>query len=325
MQSMSDDAPSEEMVLWAYRMILGREAENQRVVEDQLRLYPNLAALRRSFLGSEEFFKNTLSHLRISLKGDEPVSDIETTGSPDKLARLFAHVDRSWESLGTAQPFWSVITDDGFISERLTAERIAEFYRSGEGEFRNFLAALARAGISLSQKTTCLEYGCGLGRLTQQLARQFPRTIGVDISTAHLELAEKHAGIAGLKGIEWVHLQNLSDLGKLPEVDVIYSLIVLQHNPPPVIEAIIGTFARILKPGGVAYFQVPTYRRGYQFQLDAYLEEWESRDGMEMHVFPQERVFKLFAEAGAVPLSVIEDGCTGQYDERSNTFIFQKR
>jgi SAM-dependent methyltransferase len=187
-------------------------------------------------------------------------------------------------------------------------------------------AALTRLGVALDGKGTCIEYGCGLGRVTRHLAPHFARTIGVDISAAHLELARELAEAAGVRGIEWLHLDTIDRLSALPQADFIYSVIVLQHNPPPVIEKILLAFARLLKPGGIAFFQVPTYRVDYEFRLAEYLRDQVGRKEMEMHAFPQARVFEIFAEAGAVPLSVVEDGATGnRRGERSNTFVFQAR
>jgi len=44
-----------ESVVWAYRMILGREPESPTVVEHHLRRHDTLAALRRTLFSSEEF------------------------------------------------------------------------------------------------------------------------------------------------------------------------------------------------------------------------------------------------------------------------------
>jgi hypothetical protein len=45
----------------------------------------------------------------------------------------------------------------------------------------------------------------------------------------------------------------------LPKVDAVVTLIVLQHNPPPVIKLILRSLLDALKQGGVAYFQLLTY------------------------------------------------------------------
>ncbi len=313
---------SREAVEWAYRLLLGREPESDAVVESQMEGNRDLGQLRNNFLSSPEFNDRLPPAARLQLHGGEPPNIIESDGSPELLARLFEHIHRSWHQFGEEQPFWSVLTAPEYRGQ---PEEVAidRFFASGKAEIERFQKTLARVGLSLAGKRTCLEYGCGLGRVTRHLAPHFDRITGVDISAAHLAKARALADAKGIEGIDWLHLKSLDQLDALPQVDVIYSLIVLQHNPPPVIERIIKTFARILRPGGIAYFQVPTYRVGYDFRLADYLNG-KLKPGMEMHVYPQSRIFRIFAEADAVPVSVVEDGCTGILRERSNTFIFQK-
>lgn len=313
---------SREAVEWAYRLLLGRDPESEAVIARQMEGNQDLAQLRNNFLGSAEFAPALPPGVRIQLHGGEPPNVIESDGSPELLARLFEHVHRSWHQFGEEQPFWSVLTSPEYRDQPQDAA-IDRFFASGKAEVERFQKTLTRIGLGLDGRSTCLEYGCGLGRVTRHLAPHFERTTGVDISAAHLAKAKALAEAKGIGGIDWLHLRSLEQLADLPQVDVIYSLIVLQHNPPPVIERIIKTFARILRPGGIAYFQVPTYRFGYDFRLADYLRN-PLKPGMEMHVYPQDRIFRIFAEAGAVPVSVVEDGCTGLPRERSNTFVFKK-
>ena len=65
-------------------------------------------------------------------------------------------------------------------------------------------------------------------------------------------------------------------------------MIVLQHNPPPVIRLIVRAFLKALNPGGMAYLQVLSYRVGYRSSPGEYLEnEAKKHVMMEMHVLPQ--------------------------------------
>ena len=78
--------------------------------------------------------------------------------------------------------------------------------------------------------------------------------------------------------------------------------------------------------GGNAYFQVPTFRAGYSFSLDAYLRDDLGKGEMEMHVLPQRRILAMAAAHGLELLEVIEDPWTGMRPgEVSNTFLFEKR
>lgn len=317
-------AVTSEAVRWGYRLFLAREPESSDAVAAKLH-HADLASLRAEFLGSPEFqAKQPALPAAHDLQGFEPARVIECDGTSDQLARLFEHVDASWHQLGKEDPYYSVLTHPQYLG--LPSEAIIEkFFASGRDESRRFQLALERCGKSLAGRPTCLEFGCGLGRVTQALAPLFETTTAVDISRAHIALAERHARDMGVRGIEWRHLESIAALDDLPQVDVVYSIIVLQHNPPPVIDRIVASFARVLKPGGIAYFQVPTYRSDYEFRLADYLRDQVGHHGMEMHVFPQSRIFWRFADQGAIPLSVVEDGYTGRRPgERSNTFLFER-
>jgi SAM-dependent methyltransferase len=322
---VSTDKTTPEAVTWAYRLLLNREPESEAIVDERMASSPNIARLREVFIGSGEFRARAPAALKLLLGGDEPPRTIETTGDTALLQRLFEHVNRSWQHLGETDPYWSVLTAPQYRG-RPSNEDVERFFASGAAEMKRIEAALARVGVALDGHGICIEYGCGLGRVTRHLAPHFARTVGVDISAAHLSLARELAEANGIGGMEWLHVDTIDRLSVLPEADFIYSMIVLQHNPPPMIEKILVAFARLLKPGGIAFFQVPTYRVDYEFRLADYLRDQVGRKEMEMHAFPQARVFEIFAEAGAVPLSVVEDGATGnRRGERSNTFIFHSR
>lgn len=314
---------SRDAVVWAYRLILGREPESEAAIRDHVRGAADFTALRRAFLDSAEFSSLSGQRERQGLDGDEPARTIETSGDPAMLRKLFEHIDQTWQHLGDTDPYWSVLTSAEYRGKP-AQEDIDRFFASGKAEVERLFNSFAREGIR-PRSGVCVEYGCGLGRVTRYLAEHFERVVGVDISASHLALAEKLATAAHVGGVQWTHLESLESLESLPETDFIYSMIVLQHNPPPVIERIIATFARILKPGGIAHFQVPTYRADYEFRLDDYLKSHAGRREMEMHAFPQRRIFEIFSDAGAIPVMVVEDGSTGfRHGERSNTFTFRK-
>ncbi len=322
---MSTDETTRDAVIWAYRLLLGREPESAAAVAVHVSNSPTLSALREAFFASDEFRSRRSAATRTPLHGDEPPRIVETEGDPQLLSRLFEHVNRTWRHLGEIEPYWSVLTAPEYRGAPST-EHVARFFASGASDVDRMRRALDRDGLALDGKRVCLEYGCGLGRATRHLAPLFARTIGVDISASHLKRARELAERDGVERVDWLALDTLQDLDALPSADFIFSMIVLQHNPPPVIERILSTFARLLNRGGIAYFQVPTYRADYEFRLAEYVRSQVGRTEMEMHAFPQRRVFEIFAEHDALPVSVVEDGATGYRDgERSNTFIFRKR
>ena len=163
------------------------------------------------------------------------------------------------------------------------------------------------------------------GRVTRYLAERFEKVFGYDISKPHLQLAEEYLVNEGIKNVSLHHISKPSDIKNLPKVDVVYSVIVLQHNPPPIISFIVREMMRALNPGGIAFFQVPTYREGYRFSLQEYINSEATKREMEMHVLPQSTVFEIVGKEGGRLIEVFEDGWTGSgHGERSNTFLIQK-
>ena len=145
------------------------------------------------------------------------------------------------------------------------------------------------------------------------------------MSAPHLAMARQHLAQSGLANVDFVHLQQRDDLGQLAGIDLFFSLIVLQHNPPPVILDILDRAFAALNPGGVAFFQVPTYREGYRFSATGYWQDVASRTAMEIHFVPQAAIFDLAGRHGLRLLEVRNDNCLGSSDSTiSNTFLMRK-
>jgi SAM-dependent methyltransferase len=160
------------------------------------------------------------------------------------------------------------------------------------------------------------------------LARKFARVKALDISLPHLDIARRVVDEIGQSNVEFVHTSKIESLAALDSADLFYSCIVLQHNPPPVIFEILTRALAGLKPGGFAFFQLPTYGAGYVFDLEAYIARLAAggSEGMEMHILPQETVFRIIADQGCVALEVQPDYCCGSYDTWvSNSFFVEKR
>lgn len=256
---------------------------------------------------------------------DTPPIHIETEVNDQDLARLLAHTERVWTQLGDSEPHWSVISAERFRQNELDAHR-NEFYDSGRGDVHTFNAFLARNGVGASGLHKVLEYGCGLGRVTRFLAAQFAAVEAFDISPSHLRQAEEYLQRSGLQNVALKRVRALNDIGTAVDLDAVFCVIVLQHNPPPVIVAVLQRLLARLRPGGVAYFQVPTHATDYRFRLDDYLAHGLAANHVEMHYVPQRRIFEIAHQAQCQVLEVREDDWVGRREvELSNTFLLQKR
>jgi SAM-dependent methyltransferase len=320
-------AVTKDEVRSLYRMILGREPESESTVLS-LSKSKDLRTLRESFLCSPEFVRSRSSSAAGKKIGvsvlplDVPGNEIEHIASATQLGDCLARIKLAWSHLGVVRPHFSVLTDRQFLPENLNGN-IDKFWASGEAEASHVENMLARYGFADRSTKICLEYGCGVGRVTTALARRFAQIHAYDISQAHLTQAQLRARDVGANNIQF-HLCADGFLDELTLCDFFYSRIVFQHNPPPIIHHLINRTLRSIKPNGIAIFQVPTYRVGYSFRIDAWLAADHALD-MQMHCLPQAVIFEAIAAEKCDLLSVREDNSTGDPERFiSNTFIVRK-
>jgi hypothetical protein len=117
---------SNEDVILAYRLLLGREPESAAVVENHARSAAGLADLRERFLSCAEFEAGRVPRLPSALDLGGPIGvDVDVDAA--ELQKLFARVEQTWQSLGSTDPFWSVLSADEFRKENFQ-ENYAAFY-----------------------------------------------------------------------------------------------------------------------------------------------------------------------------------------------------
>ncbi len=156
-----------------------------------------------------------------------------------------------WNQLGKDDPFWAVLTDPTKQGGRWDP---SEFFQTGVDEIATVMKEMARLKVSIHRKNA-LDFGCGVGRLSQALATHFDEVHGIDISPSmigHANRLNQHAGKCHY------HLNSSSDLKLFPDnqFDFVYSVIALQHIETRYQKDYLAEFFRVLKPNGVAVFQI---------------------------------------------------------------------
>ncbi len=304
-------------VIWCYRTLLRREPES----EEAVRFHANCTDLRtlvHRFITCEEFAR--VHALPTFHPMPLPVHHIDVRVDASQLAAAIAKVKAAWTHMGEERPHHSVLTNEAFLPQNLS-QTIDHFWASGEREAAQVLAVMRAHSHSAAGKV-CVEYGCGVGRITGPLARHFASYYAYDISAAHLAEARKRVDSLGLTNVTLVQCAD-SFLSDLRPCDTFYSRIVFQHNPPPLMDALVRSALRALKPGGLGIFQLPTYADGYTFDFRQWLKDGHTLE-MEMHCLPQRHVFQAIADSGCVPLEVCEDGSVGDPRFISNTFVVRR-
>ncbi len=98
--------------------------------------------------------------------------------------------------------------------------------------------------------------------------------------------------------------------------DYCYSLLTLQHNPPPVIAYLVKALLKRLKKGGVAALHVPIRHPFYRFDLTQYLVPEPAGSTIEMHILPREALRRCVRASGSeIPDSVNWGYTKGVYSE----------
>lgn len=312
---------SRDDVIFAYRLLLNRLPESEAVISEHARA-EDLPALLAGFLRSREFLRKSPGPVGGRLPLDLPAQDIDTDATDADTVRCLAEIRKIWTQLGINRPHFSVLTDRRFLPENISGS-LDHFWQTGQMEAARVVNAARRYGSGNPANHTCVEFGCGVGRVTIDLARQYAVVHAYDISATHLAHARRRAHDNGLTNIVFHHCGD-DPLATLEPCDLYYSVIVFQHNPPVIISRLIRSALRTLKPSGVALFQVPTYETGYHFRTSDWLAASHAPD-MQMHCLPQLKIFEIITDENCSVLEVREDDWAGPDTQRlSNSFVVRK-
>jgi SAM-dependent methyltransferase len=164
-------------------------------------------------------------------------------------------LQRNWDEFGRADAMWAILSDPAKRGNRWDRE---EFFATGVQEIRLALRYVRDLGIDLRTRRA-LDFGCGVGRLTQALAVYFDEAVGVDIAPSMIEQAQQYNRYGSR--CRFV-LNAATDLVLFDDnsFDFVYSNLTLQHVAPSYTRLYLAEMLRILRPGGVLLFQLPSSR-----------------------------------------------------------------
>lgn len=214
------------------------------------------------------------------------------------------HNRRVFEAWGRSDPMHAALTRSGY-EDAWTPEA---FFARGREEIGTVLARLDGLDVEPGRERA-LDFGCGAGRLTQALAAEFERVVGVDIASSMIEAAREHNAHperVSFRVNASDRLEGLDDAS----FDFVYSSKTLQHIPPRPARRYVREFMRVLRSGGVAVFQIrngphipPGSIRAWLYRLkhQRFRRWWKRIRGKpdyEMHWLNRERVSGIIAEEG---------------------------
>jgi len=171
-------------------------------------------------------------------------------------------------------------------------------------------------------RTELFELGAGVGRSTVHFAHHFEKVYGWDISAGNLDECEWRMRSRGIVNVALQLVTSLHSYLHIPEHDVFFSEITLQHNPPPLQLYILRCALSRLKPNGLFFFQTITHHPKYSFSYETYLTT-PQQDQFELHALPMRHIFETIARSGAQVLDVAKDRMGG-FNVDSFTFFGRK-
>ena len=160
-----------------------------------------------------------------------------------------------WDQYAAVDPLWTVLAFPDKSGGRWSLQ---DFMKTGEREIALLFHRFNELHLA-APHSYALDFGCGVGRLTQALARRHARALGVDISAVMVDLARRlnqYPDRAEYMCTAATGLDTLRDAS----FDCIYSNIVLQHVAPEISVQYLNEFFRLLAPHGLLVFQLPSHR-----------------------------------------------------------------
>ncbi|MGH2574686.1 MAG: class I SAM-dependent methyltransferase [Ignavibacteria bacterium] len=233
-------------------------------------------------------------------------------------------LQKNWDWFGRTDPLWAILTDNYKKGGKWD---LNEFFLTGEQQIANVMKYIGSLGIKFS-RNKALDFGCGVGRLTQPLAQYFDEVYGIDIAPSMISLAKKYNRYSEKCRY---YLNETNDLKLFPDnnFSFIYTSITLQHLKPSYSKNYIKEFLRVLSPHGILIFQLPSNKiigTGIIKKLKALIlrivpktlidityrnVKYISQPRMEMYGIERVEVIRLLEENRAKIMDIIPDQSAG--------------
>ena len=230
-------------------------------------------------------------------------------------------VQRNWDAMGRRNPLTAILTTH-------LSWDVAEFFETGRREVEGLIRDISGLDAGLD-RGRALDFGCGVGRLTQSLADHFDEVIGVDIAPSMIEKAEslnRHGGRCRYL------VNGEDDLRVFPDghFDLIYSNITLQHVKPVHALNYVREFFRILSRRGIMVFHMPSVKTGRKLMdylpggAAALVQRLVLGGVMEMHGVERDTLIRFIEDNGGRVLRVVPSDSAGHAWETYEYFASKR-
>lgn len=191
-----------------------------------------------------------------------------------------------WHNIAKTEPYWSVLTHDEYMMENI---ELTEFYETGKKQVKRLLEYITSNNL-VSDIDNCLDFGCGVGRITASLSKVANHVDALDLSSGMIEIAGQHLKENSIDNVTLVNTSIDSFLPKLHKYDLVFSFLVLQHNPKPRAIDLLGKLCQSISKRGVGIIYIHSKREGDSHPTVSH--------DMQMHELPLEDAVIAINENG---------------------------
>jgi 2-polyprenyl-3-methyl-5-hydroxy-6-metoxy-1,4-benzoquinol methylase len=170
------------------------------------------------------------------------------------LARFVPIGDNSdiqWEKFGKSDPYYGVVSWPEFRAKNMSDDAKRRFFALGADHVERILAIIEEH-FGGSPRGTCLDFGCGVGRLVIPFSRKFSSVVGVDVSESMISEAKKNCADYSITNVTFSRSLDQENAS----YDLVHTYIVLQHIPLARGMTIIDRLIALAKPGGLCVIHV---------------------------------------------------------------------
>lgn len=210
----------------------------------------------------------------------------------------FQELQKNWHTFGEEDPLWAICTNPKKRNGKWNPDA---FFATGSKTIDQLAQWMENRGLPRSRKTA-LDFGCGVGRLTQALCDHFGQCVGVDIAPSMIAKAKKfnrHGTRCAYRVNDTTDLSSFKDAS----FDLVYTKHVLQHMQPRLAHRYIAEFFRVLRPGGLAAFHCPSVKPTFAYpESDFHCVVSTSCSSLTMEASSKKAVSVTVTNTGSHPI-----------------------
>lgn len=211
-----------------------------------------------------------------------------------------------WHNITKTEPYWSVLTEDRYKMENI---ELSEFYKTGEAQAES-LSAYITSNNLVTDIDNCLDFGCGVGRMTAPLSKIANHVDALDLSSGMIEIADQYLKENSIDNVTLVDTSMDAFLPKLHKYDLVFSWFVLQHNPAPRALDLLGKLCQSISKSGVGIIYIYTRVKD--------ISKSTMSSAMQMHELPMEDVVKVITKNSCELLEYSLNHLTENVQEQPN-------